>query len=383
VRRLDTTQGRSDRANGGQADRPVYLDYNATTPVDPRVVDESLPFLSDVFANPASEHRAGRHARAAVEAARARIAAALGAQPGDVIFTSGATESINLALKGVVSRGAPRRKIVTFSTEHKAVLDTCAWLVGEGVSVDVLPVDRDGLPDLDVARDRIDNRTMLVSVMAANNETGVINPIQQISSMARQVGALVHCDATQAFGKVPFVIDAAVDLVSVSSHKIYGPKGIGALIVPAATRAHLEPLIHGGGHERGLRSGTLNTFGIVGFGAACALASSELGSDAARIGALRDALQGRILELVETAEVIGGSAPRLPNTLNVRLPGYDADALLLAMPSVAASTGSACTASSPAPSHVLRAMGLGYREAQECIREGVRRHEATEPLQRL
>ena len=225
MRRLDTTQGRSDRANGGQADRPVYLDYNATTPVDPRVVDESLPFLSDVFANPASEHRAGRHARAAVEAARARIAAALGAQPGDVIFTSGATESINLALKGVVSRGAPRRKIVTFSTEHKAVLDTCAWLVGEGVSVDVLPVDRDGLPDLDVARDRIDNRTMLVSVMAANNETGVINPIQQISSMARQVGALVHCDATQAFGKVPFVIDAAVDLVSVSSHKIYGPWG--------------------------------------------------------------------------------------------------------------------------------------------------------------
>jgi cysteine desulfurase len=365
----------------GPVERPVYMDYNATTPVDPRVIAAMTPFWADLFANAASEHSAGRRVRRAVEDAREQVAVAIGVAPSAVVFTSGSTESVNLALQGVANRSNARPKIVTFATEHKAVLDTCDWLAGRGAIIEVLPVNADGIPDLQVAADRIDAQTTLVSVMAVNNETGVVNPVREISDMARRVGALVHCDATQALGKIAFNIDElGVDMASVSSHKVYGPKGVGALLVGREQRHTLEPLIHGGGHERGLRSGTLNSPGIVGFGQACVIAIEQLLEEGARIARLRDRLEAGIAAVVSDAQVIGAGADRAPNTLNVRLPGRDAEALLLAMPSIAASTGSACTASSPSPSHVLRAMGLGYVAAQECIRLSLGRFTTTEDV---
>ena len=328
-----------------------------------------LPYLREAFANPASAHFAGRVAREAVEHGRAQVAASLGAQPSDVVFTSGATESVNLALQGVARAPGPSRKVVTFAAEHKATLDTCEWLASQGTVVEVLPVGRDGVPDLDVAAQRIDEQTALVSVMAVNNETGVISPIRELVELARRVGALVHCDATQALGKLPFsVLESGIDLVSVSSHKVYGPKGIGALIANRSSRLVLQPLIHGGGHERGLRSGTLNTPGIVGFGQACEIATSELDDDVVRVRRLRDSLEAQLTDGIRGAHVIGGTTARVANTLNVRIPGHDAEALLLEMGNIAASTGSACTAASQAPSHVLRAMGLTYEESLECIR---------------
>jgi cysteine desulfurase len=345
------------------------MDFNATTPVDPRVVVAMSPFWGELFANPASEHIAGRRVRQAVDAAREQVADALSTGPSTVVFTSGSTESINLALQGAVNAAPGHASIVTFATEHKAVLDTCAWLSRHGVNVDVLPVGSDGLPDLVEARDAIGRGTTVVSVMLANNETGVLGPVREIAEIARAAGALLHCDATQGLGKVAIDIsDLGADLMSVSSHKAYGPKGVGALVVRREARELIEPLIHGGGHEHGLRSGTLNAAGIVGFGAACEIAMRECVDDARMIAGLRERLWRGIMALCPNAVVVGGSAPRVANTLNVRLPGQDATALLLAMPNVAASTGSACTASSPAPSHVLLAMGLGHEASQECIR---------------
>ena len=362
--------------------RVAYLDYNATTPMDPRVLEAFIPFLTEIVGNAASEHAAGRRVRHAVETARSQVADAIGASSSTLIFTSGATESINLALKGTaLGSTGQRRKVVTFATEHKAVLDTCDWLRSQGTPVDVVAVTRDGIPDLGAASEAIDEQTALVSVMAANNETGVLGPVTDIVSLSRRVGALVHCDATQALGKVPFDVEAiGVDFASISSHKVYGPTGVGALFVRRGKDVGLVPLIHGGGHERGLRSGTLNSAAIVGFGAAAALAMSELSPDAARIRVLRDALEMGISTSWPQTQVVGRSAPRLPNTLNVRLPGVDAQAVLLAMPDVAASTGSACTAASPAPSHVLRAMGLDHQEAQECIRFSLGRFSTMEDV---
>lgn len=362
--------------------RASYLDNNATTPLDPRVLESFMPFLTEIVGNAASEHAAGRRVRHAVESARSQVAAAIGATPSTVIFTSGATESINLALKGgAFGSTGQRRKVVTFATEHKAVLDTCAWLRSQGTPVEVVPVTPEGLPDVAAASEAIDEQTALVSVMAANNETGVLGPVAEIVSLSRRVGAVVHCDATQALGKVPFDVEAVgVDFASISSHKIYGPTGVGALFVRRGMDGVLVPLFHGGGHERGLRSGTLNSAAIVGFGAAAALAVSELTGDAVRIRVLRDALEAGITSSWPHAQVMGESAPRLPNTLNIRIPGVDAQAVLFAMPNVAASTGSACTAASPAPSHVLRAMGLDHDEAQECIRFSLGRFSSMEDV---
>ena len=369
------------RRQDGPVERSVYMDYNATTPVDPRVVAAMDPFWADLFANAASEHPAGRRVRRAVEDAREQVAAAMGTVAGAVVFTSGSTESINLAIQGVVNHSPARAKVVTFATEHKAVLDTCEWLARRGTIVEVLPVNADGLPDLHVAADRIDAHTNLVSVMAVNNETGVVSPVREISDLAHRVGALVHCDATQALGKVGVNLDQlGVDMASVSSHKVYGPKGVGALLVRREKRDALEPLLHGGGHERGLRSGTLNSPGIVGFGQACEIAIRQLDEESARVAELRRRLEVGIAGVVPAAQVIGAEATRAPNTLNVRLPGYDAEALLLAMPNIAASTGSACTASSPSPSHVLQAMGLDYGAAQECIRLSLGRFTTAEDV---
>lgn len=361
--------GRGPDSDLRAPDQRAYLDYNATTPVDARVVEAMRPFWTDLFANAASEHPAGHRVRLAVDDAREQVATALCGSPSGVTFTSGSTESINLALQGVASATTRQTRFVTFATEHKAVLDTCEWLARRGTDVEVLAVKSDGLPDLDLVADRVRSGTTLVSVMAVNNETGVVNPVREIADIARSVGALVHCDATQALGKMPLSIeDLGADLVSVSSHKAYGPKGVGALLIRRTARPHLEALIHGGGHERGLRSGTLNSPGIVGFGAACGLATAGLANEMARLRNLRERLEVALVDMLPEAEINGRAAPRVANTLNIRLTGLDADATLLAMPHIAASTGSACTASSPAPSHVLRAMGLSYEAAQECVR---------------
>ncbi len=356
------------------AESSVYLDYNATTPVDWRVLEAMSPFWAAEFANAASEHPAGRRARQAVELARTQVAESVGAAPAGVVFTSGSTESINLAIQGVSNALPGRAEVVTFASEHKAVLDTCAWLSRRGTLVEVLPVLPEGTPEPGVLAGRVRGSTTLVSIMAVNNETGVINPVREVAAIAHAAGALVHCDATQALGKIPLSLEAlGVDMLSVSSHKAYGPKGVGALVLRREARDRLQAIIHGGGHERGLRSGTLNVPAIVGFGEACAIAVDELPAAQPRMGRCRDAIESALLRLVHGSTVNGGRAPRVSNTTNVRLPGVDAEHLLLSTPGVAASTGSACSASSPAPSHVLLAMGLDYGEAQECLRISVGR----------
>ncbi len=348
----------------------IYLDFNATTPVDQRVLEAMLPYFMARFGNASSAHPVGVAARRAVEAAREKVAAAIGAHASQVVFTSGATESVNLAIKGIALAAHPKRsRIVTVATEHKAVLDASRALARFGIAVRVVGVDRDGLPDLDELADAIDDETSVVSVMAANNETGVIAPISAIADLAHSRGALMHCDATQAIGKIEFdVQDAELDLASFSAHKIYGPQGVGALYLRSGDSNSLIPQIDGGGHERGLRSGTLNTPGCVGFGEAAHLASVEREIEGEHLRTLRDRLEATLTTTMEGVSVNGSKTLRLPGTLNVRIAGADSDAIMLAMPDVAVSSGSACTAASPSPSHVLRAMGLSYEEAQECLR---------------
>jgi cysteine desulfurase len=350
--------------------RRVYLDYNATTPVDPRVLEVMLPHFSDRFGNAASTHSVGRAANAAVDRARDQVAWMLGASAGEVYFTSGATESINLAIKGsVLGRDGARSRVVTVATEHKAVLDGCRASGELGADVIVIGVGRDGLIDLAELRAAIDDSTLLVSVMAANNETGVIQPIAAISELAHKQGALFHCDATQAVGKVPLSMhDVGIDLVSMSAHKIYGPQGVGVLAATPSAASRLRPLVHGGGHERGLRSGTLNVPGIAGLGAAAEIAATELVAESRRLEDLRAGLERAVLGTIPGATINGADAPRLPSTTNVRFSGAEADVVMLLMPGVSVSSGSACTAASPAPSHVMLAMGLDYAAAQECIR---------------
>ncbi len=347
----------------------IYLDYNATTPVDPRVIEAMLPFFSSAFGNAASGHSVGRAARAAVDAAREKVATGVGGRPSHVVFTSGATESNNLAIKGTILGSSKRRRIITFATEHKATLDASAAAQRFGATVTVLPVHANGVPDVDALAESIDDHTAIVSVMAANNETGVLAPLADILALAHRRGALAHCDATQAVGKIPFDLRALpFDLVSFSAHKLYGPQGVGALIIDPEVTGHLEPLIHGGGHERGLRSGTLNTAGCVGFGEAVALALDGLPEEMARLELLRTDLE-LLLDRATPGTIVNGiRAPRLPGTTNIRFPGIDGDALMLAMPELAVSSGSACTSASLAPSHVLIAMGLSHEEADQCIR---------------
>ena len=350
--------------------RTVYLDYAATTPLDPTVLDGMMPFLRHEFGNAASQHAMGRQASAAVEEARANVAALIGAEPEDIVFTSGATESINLALKGVLSTATTdRRHLITATTEHKAVLDTAVALQASGSQTTALPVDTLGLIQVEDLEAAVTPATSLITIMAANNETGTIGPIIEVAAVARAYGVLFHTDATQLVGKVPLhVDDLGVDFLSFSSHKLYGPKGVGALYVRPGRRSVIQPLIHGGGHERGLRSGTLNVPGCVGFGIACQLAAARLSEDSKRTASLRDELEHRLLSDVAGSSVNGYVEGRLPNISNIRFAGVDADSVMLAMPDVAVSSGSACTAATPAPSHVLRAMGVGYDAAGESIR---------------
>lgn len=360
------------------AARPLYLDHHATTPLDPRVLDAMDPFLRDEFGNAASRtHAYGWRAEAAVESARERIAAALGAEPREIVFTSGATESNNIAVLGAARarRAHGRDGVVALATEHRAVLDPLRALEREGFRTAVLPVGSDGLVDLDRLRDAVDERTALVSAMAANNEIGVLQPLDAIGAIAREAGAWLHSDAAQAAGRLAFDLAAQpIELLSLSGHKLYGPKGVGALFVRARRpRVRPEPIQYGGGHERGLRSGTLPVALCVGLARALELCLAEREAEQARLARLRDGLWERLAAELDGVRCNGLGAPRLAANLSVSIEGVDVDKLLLALPDLALSTGSACSSAQPEPSHVLSAIGLPPRLARASLRFGLGR----------
>ena len=361
---------------------PIYLDNLASTPVDPRVLEAMLPYFTIDYANPHSEsHVYGHRAMAAIDEARGQVAALIHADPREIVFTSGATEANNLALKGVAhfarehpTAGAPRDHIVTLPTEHKCVLESCAALEREGFRVTYLPVAESGLVSLDALAAALTEQTLIVSVMAAHNEIGVIQPLAEIGALCRSRGVLFHTDAAQALGKIPLDVEAMkIDLMSVSGHKLYGPKGVGALYIRRRPRVRLVPLIDGGGQERGVRSGTLPTPLCVGFGKACALAAAEMEGEADRLKALRERLRKNLAQRVPGLIVNGDLNHRLPGSLNVSIPGTAAPDLIEACQSIAISTGSACTSASVEPSYVLRALGLGDERANASIRVGLGR----------
>ena len=358
--------------------RSVYLDNHATTPVDPRVLEAMLPYFGERFGNAASRsHSFGWEAEEAVEQARAQIAALIGAAPREIVFTSGATESDNLAIKGVVEFSAAKgNHIITAATEHKAVLDSCKALEKAGrATVTVLPVDADGVVDPDTVRRAITPRTVLISLMHANNEIGTLHPIAAIGRIAKECGVAFHCDAAQSVGKVDVDVETmGLDLLAFTAHKLYGPKGCGVLYVRSkAPRVRLAPQMHGGGHERGLRSGTLNVPGAVGLGRACAIAVAEMASESLRVGTLRDRLHHSLVARLGDIGLNGHATDRLAGNLNLRIPGVEGDSLLAALPDVALSSGSACTSATLEPSHVLRAIGLDDDTAHSSIRFGVGR----------
>lgn len=358
----------------------IYLDYNATTPCEPRVVEKMLPFFSEWYGNPATGlHLQGRRASRAVDEARDQVSALVGSQPGEIIFTSGATESNNLALLGLgrANRHGERNRIVTSAIEHKAVLLPCQRLQEEGYELVMLAVDGQGRVSVDEAEAAINDQTLLVSVQTANNEVGTLQPIATIAEIAHKHGAIFHSDAAQAVGKIPVSLAAEawqVDLLSISAHKLYGPKGVGALYVRNGPNAHpIEPLQWGGGQERGLRSGTTNVPGIVGFGEACRICTAELEQESVRIADLRDRFEEALLASIPGLRINAREAQRLPNTSSLTFPGIDADALLLNLPEVMMGTGSACSSGALEPSHVLIAMGLSRAEASSTVRASLGR----------
>lgn len=362
---------------------PIYMDYHATTPVDPRVLDAMLPYFREDFGNASSKsHPFGWRAEEAVEQARAEVAALIGASPKEIVWTSGATESNNLAIKGAAEFHAGKgRHLVTVATEHKAVLDSMHALERRGWSLTVLPVGRDGLLDLAALKAALRPDTVLVSVMHANNETGVVQPIEEIGAVTRAAGVLFHCDAVQSAGKIPFDVERAqVDLASLSAHKMYGPKGVGALYVRRKPRVRITAQMDGGGHERGFRSGTLNVPGIVGFGRAAALAAAEREAEAARVLRLRERLRAGILAGLDLVTLNGSLERRLPGNLNLSFAYVEGEAMMMAIKDVAVSSGSACTSASLEPSYVLRAMGVGDDLAHSSIRFGLGRFTSEEEV---
>ncbi len=362
-----------------QRNRPIYLDNQATTPCDPRVVAAMLPYFSEAFGNPHSvEHALGREAEAAVARARAEVAALIGATPREIVFTSGATESNNLAIKGAARFAArmenPRRRLITLATEHKCVLQATADLAEEGFEPVFLPVRPDGRLDPEALRMALATPTLLVSVMAANNETGVLQDITALAALAHQAGALFHTDAAQAVGKIPIDVTAqGIDLLSISGHKLYGPKGVGALYVRHRPRVRLAPLISGGGQERGLRSGTLPAPLIVGFGEACRLAGAEMAAEAERLAGLRERLLARLSDAIPGISVNGSREHRLAGNLNLAFPAARAETLLADLPDLCLSTGSACSSAAVEPSYVLGAMGVPAEVAARSLRIGIGR----------
>lgn len=351
----------------------IYLDYNATTPCDPCVVEKMLPYFSEIYGNPANGlHRQGRLAAKAIDEARENVAKLIGAREREIVFTSGATESDNLAILGIarMHRNNTRKRIVTSAIEHKAVLLACKKLHDEGFDVIFLPVDTEGRVSIEKAREAIDQNTLLVSIHGANNEIGTIQPISQLSELAHQNGALFHCDAAQAVGKIPVDVNEwGVDLLSTSAHKLYGPKGIGALFVRGGINTiPMEPLWYGGGQENGLRSGTSNVSGIVGFGEASRICLQELAGENERLRGFRNTLEEEMLSAIPSIKINGAKADRLPNTSSLTFPGVDADAIILNAPQVMMGTGSACTSGAIEPSHVLTAIGIDRANAYSTIR---------------
>lgn len=346
-----------------RADLPIYLDYQATTPCDPRIVEAMIPFFSNTFGNPHSfDHRHGWDAEEAVEASRRQVAKLIRAKVRDIVFTSGATESNNLAIKGAARwrrREEGRNRVITLATEHKCVLESAARLEREGFDVTILPVHPNGLIDLDKLDDALDARVAIVSVMAANNEIGTLQPLSEIADRVHRVGGWFHSDAAQAFGKVPLHVDSmGIDLMSISGHKIYGPKGIGALFVRGRNpKVSLEPLMDGGGQERGLRSGTLAPALCVGLGVAADLASREMEAEAERVAELRDTLWHRLKSVRPDLSLNGDLEHRLPGNLNVTVPGIESSELLAALDGLSVSGGSACSSGAQSGSHVLQALG--------------------------
>ena len=353
----------------------IYMDYQATTPVDPAVLEAMLPYFTEQFGNAASrQHRFGWVAQEAVERARGQVAALIGADAKEIVFTSGATEANNLALKGLAEVGAPDRDhFVTVVTEHKAVLDTCKHLDVAGCRTTYLSVETDGSIDLEALRGAVTDRTIAVSVMAANNEIGILAPLEEVAVIAHAQGALFHTDAVQAAGKVPFNVALGIDLASLTAHKLYGPKGVGALYVRRRNpRVAIAAQLDGGGHERGMRSGTLNVPGIVGFGAAAAIAQERLHDESAQLTALRTGLLDGLRQAVDDLVVNGPLDRRLPGNLNVSFPGVDGEALLVSLcEDLAISSGAACTAAEP--SHVLKALGRSTELALASMRFGLGR----------
>ena len=369
--------------------RPVYLDNHATTPVDPRVLAAMRPWWEENFANPHSvEHAMGRAAEEAVEAARAEVAGLIGAEAREVILTSGATEANNLAIKGAarfaVAQGSDRRRIVTLATEHKCVLELVRDLAAEGFEPVVLPVRPDGLADLDLLRKALDDRTLLVSVMAVNNEIGVVQDLEAIGGIAKAAGALFHTDAAQAAGRIPLdVEEIQADLLSLSGHKIYGPKGIGALYVRRRPRVRLSPLFSGGGQERGFRSGTLAAPLVVGLGEAARVAATELMLDGGRIAGQRDRFLAALRAEVPEVRVNGSLDQRVSGNLNLTFPGpVDAQAIMAASPDVCVSSGSACSSAAVEPSYVLQALGMPEHEARATLRIGIGRFTSPQDVDR-
>jgi cysteine desulfurase len=363
---------------------PIYLDNHATTPVDPRVLDAMLPYFKEVFGNAASRnHSFGWEAEEAIEKARKQVANLVGANAKEIVLTSGATESNNLALKGVAEMYAERgNHIITAASEHKAVLDTCKHLEKDGYRVTYLPLKADGLIDLDMLKESFTEKTILVSIMYANNEIGVVQPIREIGRMCKERGILFHTDAVQAIGKIPVnVLEDNIDIMSMSGHKLYGPKGVGALYVRRRNpRVQLTAQIDGGGHERGMRSGTLNVPGIVGLGEACAIAQREMAEETARLQAMRDSLKDKLTSELDEVFINGSWEHRLPHNLNISFAYVEGESLLMGINDIAVSSGSACTSATLEPSYVLKALGMGDDLAHSSIRFGIGRFNTQEEV---
>ena len=363
--------------------RRIYLDYNATTPLDSSVFEAMLPYLQEHYGNPSSGHWFGAQAKAAVEHARVQVAALLGADPSEIVFTSGGSESDNWAIRGIAETNRDRGDhIITSQIEHPAVLNTCRYLEGQGFRVTYLPVDSYGQVDPDDVIQAITSRTILISIMHANNEVGTIQPIAAIGAMARERGITLHTDAAQSVGKIPTDVEQLrVDLLTVAGHKLYAPKGVGALYVRRGTR--IASLIHGAGHEGGRRAGTENVAGIVGLGQACAIAAGTMAETAERLRALRDRLHEGLATRVEGLHLNGHPRQRLPNTLNLSFEGLDGNVLLAALPEIAASTGSACHAGATEPSPVLTAMGVPSEIALGAVRFSLGRQNNQQEIDRV
>jgi cysteine desulfurase len=363
---------------------PIYMDYNATTPVDPRVLEAMLPYFTENFGNPASRNHAfGWVAEEAVDKGRQQVADLIGAKPKEIIFTSGATEANNLAIKGVVEMYREKgNHVITCVTEHKAVIDTCKKLEKQGGRVTYLPVQKDGRIDLDELRAAITDKTILITIMTANNEIGVLQPVAEIGAIAKEKGILFHTDAVQAVGKVPFDVNQVkADLVSLSAHKMYGPKGVGALYVRRRNpRVLLAEQISGGGHERGMRSGTLNVPGIVGLGKAAEICQTDMVADTARLLALRERLNEKFHQNLDEIYINGSMEHRLPHNLNISFAYVEGESLLMGIADVAVSSGSACTSASLEPSYVLKALGAGDDLAHSSIRFGLGRWSTEEEV---